>query len=74
MPERTKRKATGEKEHSAGVVLFRQMKDYREYLLLHYPSGHFDFPKGHLEEDETEREAAFRELEEENRNQKNYLD
>lgn len=65
MPERTIRKATGEKEHSAGVVLYRQMKNHREYLLLHYPSGHFDFAKGHLEDGETEREAAFRELEEE---------
>lgn len=55
----------GEKEHSAGVILFRQMQNHREYLLLHYPSGHFDFPKGHLEEGETEREAAYRELEEE---------
>ena len=52
-------------EHSAGVVLYRQMKDHREYLLLHYPGGHFDFAKGHIEGDETEREAAFRELKEE---------
>jgi bis(5'-nucleosidyl)-tetraphosphatase len=55
----------GKKEHSAGVVLYRQMKEHREYLLLHYPGGHYDFPKGHLEENESEREAAFRELEEE---------
>ena len=52
-------------EFSAGVILYRQLKDSREYLLLHYPGGHFDFPKGHLEQDETEREAAYRELKEE---------
>ena len=52
-------------EYSAGVILYRQLKTGREYLLLHYPGGHFDFPKGHLEKEETEREAAFRELKEE---------
>ena len=41
------------------------MKEGREYLLLHYPGGHFDFPKGHVEKDETERETALRELKEE---------
>jgi bis(5'-nucleosidyl)-tetraphosphatase len=68
MPDKNnapKKEKMGIKEHSAGVVLYRQMTDHREYLLLHYPSGHYDFPKGHLEEGESEREAAFRELEEE---------
>lgn len=53
------------KETSAGIVIFRQLKDQREYLLLHYPSGHFDFPKGHVEAGETEHETAYRELQEE---------
>jgi bis(5'-nucleosidyl)-tetraphosphatase len=52
-------------EKSAGIIIFRQLKTGREYLLLHYPGGHFDFPKGHVEGDESEREAAFRELQEE---------
>lgn len=52
-------------ERSAGIIIFRQLKEGREYLLLHYPGGHFDFPKGHIEGDETEREAAYRELKEE---------
>ena len=52
-------------EFSAGIILYRQLKNGREYLLLHYPGGHFDFPKGHLEKDETEHEAAYRELKEE---------
>jgi 8-oxo-dGTP pyrophosphatase MutT (NUDIX family) len=34
-------------------------------LILHYPGGHFDFAKGHLEEGETELQAAVRELQEE---------
>jgi 8-oxo-dGTP pyrophosphatase MutT (NUDIX family) len=52
-------------ETSAGILIYRQMEDSREYLLLHYPGGHFDFAKGHIEKDETEREAAYRELKEE---------
>ncbi len=52
-------------ETSAGIVIFRQLKDEREYLLLHYPGGHFDFPKGHVEKDESEHETAYRELQEE---------
>lgn len=53
------------KEKSAGIILYSLTKGQREYLLLHYPSGHFDFPKGHMEGQETEQEAAKRELEEE---------
>lgn len=34
-------------------------------MILHYPGGHFDLPKGHIEGEETEKEAAIRELEEE---------
>ncbi len=52
-------------ENSAGVILYRQLKESREYLLLHYPGGHYDFAKGHLEKDENDREAAYRELQEE---------
>jgi len=52
-------------EHSAGVVLFKETNGQREYLILHYPSGHFDLPKGHIEGEETEEETAIRELEEE---------
>ncbi len=52
-------------EQSAGILIFRQLQDSREYLLLHYPGGHFDFPKGHVEKGETEHETAYRELKEE---------
>lgn len=53
------------KEHSAGIVLFKENNDYREYLILQYTAGHFDFPKGHIEGNESEKEAALRELTEE---------
>lgn len=53
------------KDFSAGIVTYRNTKKETLYLLLHYPGGHWDLPKGHLEENENELEAAIRELEEE---------
>lgn len=50
---------------SCGFVVFRENEGVNEYLLLHYPEGHWDYAKGHVEEDENELETAKRELEEE---------
>lgn len=51
---------------SVGAVIFRKRPgQMREYLLLHYPSGHFDFAKGHIEAGETEEETLRRETVEE---------
>ncbi|HWQ68719.1 MAG TPA: bis(5'-nucleosyl)-tetraphosphatase [Patescibacteria group bacterium] len=52
------------REISAGVILFRQVPE-RYYLLLHYESGHWDFPKGHIEPGEDAQQTARRELKEE---------
>jgi 8-oxo-dGTP pyrophosphatase MutT (NUDIX family) len=52
------------REISAGVILFRQAPE-RYYLLLHYESGHWDFPKGHIEPGEDAQQTARRELKEE---------
>jgi 8-oxo-dGTP pyrophosphatase MutT (NUDIX family) len=53
-------------EKSVGAVIFRRNEsDEKEFLLLHYPSGHWDFPKGHIEKDETEKETLRREIIEE---------
>ena len=52
-------------EKSAGIILFKREKDKIYYLLLHYPQGHWDFPKGHIEYGEKEADAAKRELKEE---------
>lgn len=49
------------KEVSAGIIVFHDNK----YLLLHYAAGHWDFPKGHVEEGESLHDAAKRELAEE---------
>ena len=50
---------------SSGIVVFRQNNTAREYLLLHYQRGHWDFAKGKIEKGETKQEAALRELKEE---------
>jgi len=52
-------------EKSCGIVLFRVEDGMRQYLVLKYPGGHLDFPKGHVEKGETEHETATRELIEE---------
>ncbi len=52
-------------EKSVGAVLFRVTEAGREYLLLRYPSGHYEFPRGHVEDGETEEETLRREVEEE---------
>ena len=36
-------------ETSAGIVLFRKEESKKLFLLLHYPSGHWDFVKGKME-------------------------
>ena len=53
-------------EVSVGSVLFRLGPNgKREYLILQYPSGHFDFPKGHMEAGENEEQTLRRETAEE---------
>ncbi|MDE2180312.1 MAG: NUDIX domain-containing protein [candidate division NC10 bacterium] len=52
------------REISAGVILFRRAPE-PHYLLLHYESGHWDFPKGHIEPGEDAQQTARRELKEE---------
>ena len=51
-------------EKSAGAVVFRKEKEPL-YLLLHYEAKHWDFPKGHVEENESDNETVKREVEEE---------
>lgn len=61
------RRAAGRarREVSAGVVLFRTEGRRRLFLLLHYPSGHWDFAKGRMEPGEEARQTALRETAEE---------
>lgn len=52
-------------ETSAGIVLFRKENGKNLFLLLHYPSGHWDFVKGKIESGESSHETAVRETGEE---------
>lgn len=55
-------------EKSAGFILISDNDSHnsdRSVLLLHYISGHWDFPKGNIESNENELQAATRELKEE---------
>lgn len=52
-------------EKSVGAVVFRRDKNKIKYLLLHYRSRHWDFPKGHVEKGETDEDTLRREVKEE---------
>ena len=52
-------------ERSAGAVLFSETPSGRVFLLLNYPSGHWDFVKGNIENGETLRQTVIREIKEE---------
>jgi bis(5'-nucleosidyl)-tetraphosphatase len=60
-------------EKSAGAIVFRDEGGKRYFLLLHYKRindlknehTYWDFPKGHVEGEETEVHTALREIEEE---------
>ncbi len=53
-------------EKSCGALVFRRFHGNTELLLIkHANGGHWSFPKGHVEEGETEVETALREIKEE---------
>ena len=53
-------------EKSCGAIVYRRFHGNIESLLIkHINSGHWSFPKGHVEGDETELETARREIKEE---------
>lgn len=52
-------------ERSAGAILYRETPAGRSYLLLNYPSGHWDFVKGNIEKGEELKQTVVREIREE---------
>ncbi|MEO0514505.1 MAG: NUDIX domain-containing protein [Planctomycetota bacterium] len=52
-------------DYSCGVVPFRLSEGRLEFLLVQHHAGHWAFPKGHPEADETPIDTARRELAEE---------
>ena len=54
------------KEKSCGAVIFRKHQDTYQFVLIQQRHGlHFGFPKGHVEQDESEQMTAKREVKEE---------
>ncbi|MEM0438384.1 MAG: bis(5'-nucleosyl)-tetraphosphatase [Candidatus Micrarchaeia archaeon] len=54
-----------DEERSAGAVVFYEEGGKRLYLILRYGEGHWDFPKGHIEDSEDPANAMLREVREE---------
>jgi bis(5'-nucleosidyl)-tetraphosphatase len=52
-------------ERSAGAVVFRRTPGGAKYLLLRYPAGHWDLPKGNIEKGEEPIQTMVREVKEE---------
>lgn len=53
------------RENSAGAIIFRVVDGVPHYLLLHYPSRHWEFAKGHIEKGESVEQTVRREVKEE---------
>lgn len=53
------------KEKSCGAITYRYYNGDIYILMIQINLGHWSFPKGHVEEDETEEETARREVKEE---------
>ena len=58
------RKATA-REISAGIVVFRRTPEGPRFLILYHGGEYWNFPKGHIEHEEKDLEAALRETKEE---------
>ena len=50
------------KEKSCGAIIYNSNQ---EVLIVKHNAGHWDFPKGHIENGETEEQTAIREVKEE---------
>lgn len=53
-------------EKSCGAIVYHEADQENYFLVIHHKNGgHWAFAKGHVENDETETEAAYREIREE---------
>lgn len=53
------------KEKSCGAVIFTRDNGVLKFVLIKDLEGNYGFPKGHMEENETEQQTALREVKEE---------
>ena len=53
-------------EKSCGAIIYKKENDeYYLLMVMHVNGGHWSFPKGHVEDNETEEQTAVREIKEE---------
>lgn len=52
-------------EKSCGAVVFTREDKEIKFLIIKSPEGFYGFPKGHMEDNESETETALREIKEE---------
>ena len=52
-------------EKSCGAVVFTKENGILQYVIIQAKNGTYGFPKGHMESNETEKETALREIQEE---------
>lgn len=52
-------------ENSAGAIIYTYINNEINYLVIKDFHGNYGFPKGHIENNETQIEAALREIKEE---------
>lgn len=52
-------------EKSCGAVVYKKENNEYKFLVIKQEKGHYSFPKGHVEGNETEEQTAYREIEEE---------
>ena len=53
------------REKSCGAIIYKEENGELKFLLVRQSNGNYSFPKGHMEEGETELDTAFREIKEE---------
>lgn len=53
------------KEKSCGVIVYKYLNNNLYILLIKHNVGHWSYPKGHVEDGESEQETALRETKEE---------
>lgn len=53
------------REKSCGAIIYKYENSKLYILLLKHNQGHWSFSKGHIENEETEKETALREIKEE---------
>ena len=53
------------REKSCGAIVYKEENGELKFLLVHQSNGHYSFPKGHMEEGESELDTTLREIKEE---------